>query len=230
MGYANIGELGKLQHWLCAMLMSFGCRPGDHKWWDNFAAPRYYSPSTTQRRRQLRFVRLSVCLGSILSQTVAYTSCLVKHTVITIVCSLEMGGWGHAATSIFECALQNQKSVVVLCSHDPIIQKEEQRLTAAPLSLLLLWQRETQFSYSHLGALESSICLPFLEQYFCLVNDLGKGAMKVVKQSKVIINLLKWRKELKCEMREEKEKRMSQGHISLLDRRQVEQVTNKLLS
>lgn len=40
--------------------------------------------------------------------------------------------------------------------------------------------------------------------------------MKIVRPSKVVMNLLKRMKELKREIGEEKEKKMSQGHISLL--------------
>lgn len=46
--------------------------------------------------------------------------------------------------------------------------------------------------------------------------------MKVVRQSKVVTNLLKCMMELKCEMGEEEEKRTSQGHLSLLSGHQVE--------
>lgn len=88
----------------------------------------------------------------------------------------------------------------------------------------MLWhvRREMQFSYLHIGSLNPSIHLLFLQQYLHLVNNLGRGAMKVVRQSKVVTNLLKCMMELKCEMGEEEEKRTSQGHLSLLSGHQVE--------
>lgn len=88
-------------------------------------------------------------------------------------------------------------------------QKAEQRLTAVSLLPLLLWhvRREMQFSSQYIAALNSLICLPFLQQYLHLVNNLGRGAIEVVRQNKVIMNLLKCIKEQECEIGEEKGKK-----------------------
>lgn len=105
-----------------------------------------------------------------------------------------------------QCSLKIQEKGVIFCFLVPTIQKAERRLTAVPLPALFLLrvQREMQFSYWHSRVLNSLICLSFLQQHLRLVNNPGMGAIRAVRQSKVIINLLKCMRDVKCERKREK--------------------------
>lgn len=112
-------------------------------------------------------------------------------------------------------AMFSENSGLFSASLSPTMQKAEQRLTAVPLPALLLLrvQREMQFSYWHSKVLNSLICLSFLEQHLRLVNNPGMGAIRAARQSKVIMNLLKCMRDIKCETerKEEKKKTSTRG-------------------